>query len=1381
MSTYQILPVSDFRNEGWTLTGVSDLVGAWGTLGNDAHYASNPANKGRAAVGFPQDISAANIPDGVSIESVTVYVRANVTDSVSRGLTMNLVTADDTAYFFGRTIPLSTTITTYTVGTFVQDAQSRAWTKDTLNQLVAQVFTYDSGGATDKVRVYGLYVVVNYTGAPGVQITAPTGTVSSSSPAVSWSYSQGDGDIQASAKYKIFTSVQVADTTFNPDYTPSAYPAATTYTIKDGDTLWGLAERYYGNGELYPQIYNASHFRSGDPNLIYPGEIATIPGMGTISGDRTSFTLPFSLAQGDYFIFLQVTSTKGVTSAWVSSEFIVSAAGGAPGAPGGSLGGVGTGGGGGFESVIADPQTSNVFLTLQDGSNLLGVQQADFESLSDPLGWVGTNCTPAQSFASAFGIGGASLGMTATASGDMSVTSTYIAVAAASPLTFRVQMQAATTGRTVNATVAFFDDNFVAQGTPSTGTITDVTGTFTELVMTNFSVPNGATLAQCTVTVKSAAASEVHYLDHAGLMYGTNSAWSNGGHASRNLLTAAQSCADDPIGSYEPYTANMGTTYARVATTGTGADGSKMFQFTYAGVASSVGYVATGTVYSDTSSAAAYTLNKPAGVANGNVLVAYVFAESTGTTGVCTQALAPAGWTVLTTSSNGYVSLSVLLRDGLAADPSTWTGSLSQGATQVRKSAVVVAYSGAAPVAQQFANFNTANTTNGSRTITSAAVSNSDSNAWRLSAFAVNGTGSGGSLTANQSAPVTVIPPIAHVGDATAGSGNGGTSYTIHRPPNLASGHLMVAAVQCTSNVTVNAPTGWIKVNAANGDSSLAVLVRTATGSEPTSWTGSFTSGAGAWATQCTAYANCDVAANQFVASGAQELQTATFYTPVVTNTNSKAWRVSIFGCSSNGGSLLSSNEYVQRGGYAGNSFPATTLGIWDSGEPIGTGANQWFATASPDTNINSSTAFLGFLKPATSTGSPGANDTSRAGVVTGSAAPFLDFGVFDSNGGAATGSTTMYGTYTSGGTPAGAASFLGFLVPGTSSVQGEGGVTLTDYVDLRSISPDVWFRTGNLLTMQAAFLGSAVGTSHLKLYAYRGNELLAEQFAAGSAYNTGEWSKSIAQMVLPEGTTRIKLGMSAVGMSPGDTVSFCRVSAALGGDTIYRQGTNGAAHPMYDVPTVEFAEDLGQGYGDWTSLSDYVGAPLSYDNDTGLCTFQDQTMTPLSTRKYRATTTSYGLAGDTFISDYGPDSEEVVLVAENWWLKDLVSGTSLPLKVYAYALGGGLSGTSVFEVTKTDTSTSFQPLGRKYPIIVTEGYKAESFGISIQVDSNDFTTLMGILESMHTLYLQSNFDKSWWVRPFGNILHDLQALSNMTTSPFRFVQVTFVEVGPGG
>lgn len=48
-------------------------------------------------------------------------------------------------------------------------------------------------------------------------------------------------------------------------------------TIEPDMTLWGLAEQYLGNGSRYMEIFNASSFRSGNPGLIYPGEIAIIP------------------------------------------------------------------------------------------------------------------------------------------------------------------------------------------------------------------------------------------------------------------------------------------------------------------------------------------------------------------------------------------------------------------------------------------------------------------------------------------------------------------------------------------------------------------------------------------------------------------------------------------------------------------------------------------------------------------------------------------------------------------------------------------------------------------------------------------------------------------------------------------------------------------------------------------------------------------------------------------------------------------------------------------------------------------------------------------------------------------------------------------------
>lgn len=52
-----------------------------------------------------------------------------------------------------------------------------------------------------------------------------------------------------------------------------------TYVIVRGDTLWGIAARFLGNGARWPEIYALSRrtLRSGNPNLIFPGEVVRIP------------------------------------------------------------------------------------------------------------------------------------------------------------------------------------------------------------------------------------------------------------------------------------------------------------------------------------------------------------------------------------------------------------------------------------------------------------------------------------------------------------------------------------------------------------------------------------------------------------------------------------------------------------------------------------------------------------------------------------------------------------------------------------------------------------------------------------------------------------------------------------------------------------------------------------------------------------------------------------------------------------------------------------------------------------------------------------------------------------------------------------------------
>ncbi|KAA8960183.1 LysM peptidoglycan-binding domain-containing protein [Mycobacterium sp.] len=56
---------------------------------------------------------------------------------------------------------------------------------------------------------------------------------------------------------------------------PEPEPAARTYTVVAGDTLWAIAERFYGDGSQYQVIADASGV--DNPDLIHPGQVLTIP------------------------------------------------------------------------------------------------------------------------------------------------------------------------------------------------------------------------------------------------------------------------------------------------------------------------------------------------------------------------------------------------------------------------------------------------------------------------------------------------------------------------------------------------------------------------------------------------------------------------------------------------------------------------------------------------------------------------------------------------------------------------------------------------------------------------------------------------------------------------------------------------------------------------------------------------------------------------------------------------------------------------------------------------------------------------------------------------------------------------------------------------
>lgn len=100
-----------------------------------------------------------------------------------------------------------------------------------------------------------------------------------------WGEKDATGDIYYTLNLKEYKKIKtkkatVTIATVKPTTRETKAPesnAGRTYTVKSGDCLWKIAKQFYGNGSQYTKIYNANTDKIKNPNLIYVGQVLTIP------------------------------------------------------------------------------------------------------------------------------------------------------------------------------------------------------------------------------------------------------------------------------------------------------------------------------------------------------------------------------------------------------------------------------------------------------------------------------------------------------------------------------------------------------------------------------------------------------------------------------------------------------------------------------------------------------------------------------------------------------------------------------------------------------------------------------------------------------------------------------------------------------------------------------------------------------------------------------------------------------------------------------------------------------------------------------------------------------------------------------------------------
>jgi LysM repeat protein len=171
---------------------------------------------------------------------------------------------------------------------------------------------------------------VAQTAGKAAPVVVAAGAIAAAAPQVS-------GSAAAAATTTATTSSQPVIRAHLDAAVQPAQAAGRTYAVRAGDTLSGIAHRFYGHADDWHGLYAANRAKISDPGLIYVGQELSLPRQLPASAHTTAYTprhasAPASRSSANNSS--QATTTTGLSGTLGCSglEALWRAAGGSPAA-----------------------------------------------------------------------------------------------------------------------------------------------------------------------------------------------------------------------------------------------------------------------------------------------------------------------------------------------------------------------------------------------------------------------------------------------------------------------------------------------------------------------------------------------------------------------------------------------------------------------------------------------------------------------------------------------------------------------------------------------------------------------------------------------------------------------------------------------------------------------------------------------------------------------------------------------------------------------------------------------------------------------------------------------------------------------------------------